>query len=187
MKLLKSLTLIATLTLLAGCHKETPPDHSDVISRIQHADKMVFASMAVSKTAKAENSDWYTIGKRIAVYSYKSYLQAYIDLDKVTPDDFVFDEEKKTVTVTLPPVQVEITGRDEQLKKEYENIGLLRSDYDSKERASIKEKTNADFLKEVERNPEFKKQLVTAAQKKARSYFETLFKSQGYSAIVNFK
>lgn len=175
------------LLMLGACSKTGQPDHTGIYQEIKSGDKMVFASMAITKTARMESADWYTIGKRIAVYSYDSYMRAYVDLSAMQMDDIVYDEDAKTVRVTLPPVRTEIAGRDMEMRKEYENIGPLRSNLDSKERAEIKEKANASFKKEVEDNPEFKQQLIDAAERKARKYFETLFEANGYTASVDFK
>lgn len=175
------------LLILSGCARTEQPDHTGIYQEIKSGDKMVFASMAITKTARMESSDWYTIGKRIAVYSYDSYMRAYVDLSAMQMDDIVYDEDAKTVRVTLPPVRTEIAGRDMEMRKEYENIGPLRSNLDSKERAEIKEKANASFKKEVEDNSEFKRQLVDAARRKACKYFETLFEANGYTASVDFK
>lgn len=169
--------------MLTGCSK---PDNR-LYSEIKSVDKMVFATMSITKTAKMESSDWYTIGKRIAVYSYDSYLRAYIDLSALQMDDLVFDDKAKTVKVTLPPVMTEVTGRDMEMKKEYENIGLLRSELDSKERAEIKEIANKSFKEEVEENPSFQEHLIESAKRKARKYFETLFAANGYTASIDFK
>lgn len=183
----KILRIMATgLTLapmLAGCSQ---PDNK-LYSEIKSVDKMVFATMSITKTAKMESSAWYKMGKRIAVYSYDSYLRAYIDLSTLQIDDLVFDDKTKTVKVTLPPVITEVTGRDMEMKKEYENIGLFRSELDSKERAEIKEKANESFKKEVVENPSFQEYLIESAKRKARKYFETLFAANGYTASINFK
>ena len=178
---------VVGLLMLGACSKTEQPDHTGIYQEIKSGDKMVFASMAITKTARMESSDWYTIGKRIAVYSYDSYMRAYVDLSAMQMDDIVYDEDAKTVRVTLPPVRTEIAGRDMEMRKEYENIGPFRSNLDSKERAEIKEKANASFKKEVEDNPEFRQQLVDAAERKARKYFETLFEANGYTASVDFK
>lgn len=178
---------VVGLLMLGACSNTGQPDHTGIYQEIKSGDKMVFASMAITKTARMESADWYTIGKRIAVYSYDSYMRAYVDLSAMQMDDIVYDEDTKTVRITLPPVRTEIAGRDMEMRKEYENIGPLRSNLDSKERAEIKEKANASFKKEVEDNPEFKQQLVDAAQRKARKYFETLFEANGYTASVDFK
>lgn len=178
------LVTASAIVLLGSCAKT---DNTALYQDIKSADKMVFASMAITKTAKLESSDWYTIGKRIAVYSYDSYMRAYVDLSALQMDDLVFDEDAKTVKVTLPPVMTEITGRDMEMRKEYENIGLLRAELDSKERAEMKEKANASFKAEVEDNPAFRQLLTETAKRKARKYFETLFEANGYTASIDFK
>lgn len=174
---------LCLLPILAGCSKKGDPV---LYSEIKSVDKMVFATMSVTKMATMESSDWYTIGKRIAAYSYDCYLRAYIDLSTLQMDDLAFDDNTMTVKVTLPPVITEVTGRDMEMKKEYENIGLLRSELDSKERAEIKEIANKSFMEEVD-TPKFQEPLIESAQKKARKYFETLFAAYGYTASIDFK
>ncbi|MDE6484418.1 MAG: DUF4230 domain-containing protein [Duncaniella sp.] len=171
--------------MLASCAKA--PDNTELYQEIKSVDKLVLASMAITKTATMESSGWYTVGKRIAVYSYDSYMRAYIDLSELQMDDLVFDDRTKTVKVTLPPVVTELTGRDPEMHKVYDNIGILRSGIDAKERAEIKEKANASFKAEVEENPTFRRQLTDAAQRKARKYFETIFEANGYTATIDFK
>ena len=180
------LYLLTVVLCLVGCQKKENTDHT-LYQEIKSVDKMVFANMAITKTAVFENDDWYTVGKRIAAYSYDSYLRAYIDLSELQEDDLKFNDETMTVKVTLPPVITEVTGRDMVMRKEYENIGTFRKTLDSKERAQIKEKANESFTKEIVENPMFNKQLVDAAKRKARAYFEALFKANGYSASIDFK
>ncbi len=180
----KILLVLTSILALVCCSKN---DNTELYQEIKSVDKMVFATMAITKTAKMESSGWYTVGKRIAVYSYDSYMRAYIDLSALQMDDLVFDEKNKTVKVTLPPVVTEITGRDMEMRKEYENIGMLRQDLDSKERAEIKERANKSFKEEVEDNPMFKEQLTEAAKRKARKYFEAIFEANGYIPSIDFK
>lgn len=184
MKLKFLIICVMVIYLLGSCAKT---DNTELYQEIKSVDKMVFASMAITKTAKMESSDWYTAGKRIAVYSYDTYMRAYVDLSALQMDDLVFDESNKTVKVMLPPVKTEVTGRDMEMRKEYENIGFFRDDLDSKERAEIKEKANASFKTEIEENPMFKEQLTEAAKRKARKYFETILEANGYTASVDFK
>lgn len=182
--------VLAAICILAGCQKKNDEStrlRNEILTEVRSAEKMVFASMSITKTAKMEDEQWYKPGKRIAVYSYDSYLRAYIDLSVLAADDFAFDDAARTVHVTLPAVQTEVTGRDMEMRKEYDNIGFLRDSLDSKERAAIKESANASFRKEVEQNPAFRKQLKETAERKARAYFEALFSSYGYTASVTFK
>lgn len=174
---------VLAAVLLPSCSKN---DNRELYQEIKSVDKIVFASMAINKIAKLDRT-WPVIGKRIAVYSYNSYMRAYVDLSDLQIEDLVFDEDTKTVKLTLPPVMTEITGRDMEMHKEYENVGIMRSELDSKERAEIKEMANASFKKEVEENNVFKQQLIDEAERKARKYFEAIFEANGYTASIYFK
>ena len=174
------------MAIAAGCSGKKGHDVA-IYEEMRSADKMVFASMSITKMARTESSEWYKIGKRIAVYSYDSYMRAYIDMSELKPGDIDCDDKAKSVHVTLPAVKTEVTGRDMEMKKEYENIGLLRSELDSKERAEIKEAANRSFRKEVSENPRFRKILEESARKRARKYFETLIAANGYTACIDFK
>lgn len=176
---------VFALILSSGCSK--PDNTVSYYEEIKAADKMVFATMSITKTARLEDSEWYKVGKRMAVYSYDTYLQAYIDMSLLMPEDLVFDEKTRTVRVTLPPVVTEVAGRDMEMRKVYENVGVFRSEIDAKERAAIKEQANKSLKKELEQNGTFKRQLTEAAERKARQYFESLFKANGYTAIVGFR
>lgn len=179
--------LIIYLLIFAGaCSKAPEPDHTQLYEEIRHVNRMEFASLAVTKTVKTERTDWYKIGKRIVVYSYDTYLKAFIDLNHLAPEDLEFDEENKTVSVTLPPIQIEIAGRDMEMEKEYENVGIFRTEISSQERAKMKEKANAELKKELEGNPEYKQRLNRAARQKARSYFQSLFQNAGYTPTIHF-
>ena len=178
--------IFLTLPLLFACSKSPDPDHMRLYEEIRQVNHMEFASLAVTKTVKNERTDWYKIGKRIAVYSYDTHLKAYIDMNMLAPDDLEFDEYHKTVSVTLPPVQIEIAGRDMEMKKEYENIGMFRTEISSQERAKMKEKANDELKKELAGNPEYKQRLEQSARQKARSYFENLFRNAGYTPAVRF-
>ncbi len=186
MSKIKVINTFLVILFLFACSREQAPDHTQLYEEIRQVNRMDFASLAVTKTVKTERTDWYKVGKRIAVYSYDTYLKAFIDMNLLAPDDLFFDEENKTVRVTLPPIQIEIAGRDMEMKKEYENVGLFRTEISSQERAKMKEKANEELKKELEGNPEYKQRLNQTARKKARTYFENLFRNAGYTASIRF-
>lgn len=180
------ITLFAALLLNACAEPEKPIDHTGIIQDVRAANKVVFASMAITKTVKSERTAWYKVGKRIAVYSYDTHLRAYIDLSRLTADDLEFDDETRTVRVHMPPIEIEEAGRDMELKREYENIGLMRTELDSRERAEMKEKAAKDLKRELAGDSPFRRQLTAAAEQKARAYMESLFAAQGYTADITF-
>ena len=182
----RAFSILLAIPILFACSKSPAPDHTDLYEEIRQVNQMEFASLAVTKTIKTERTDWYKVGKRIAVYSYDTYLKAFIDMTLLAPEDLEFDEENKTVRVSLPPIQIEIAGRDMQMRKEYENVGMFRTEITAQERAQMKEKANAELKKELEGNPEYRLRLDQAARRKARSYFENLFRNAGYTPYIRF-
>ncbi len=195
MKTLRYLTILLLLAITAGCRRNNTSVegeqvalaalHGDIYRELSAANRLTLATMSVTKTAIADDSKLW--GKKIGVYSYDTYLRASVDLNKLTPEDLIFDDEAKTVTVTLPPVEVDLSGRDMTLREEYTNIGLLRSRFDSKERARAKEIANQDLKKELSANSSFSHILTQKAEAKARDYISSFFEANGYVAEVNFK
>lgn len=195
------LTILAALAVTAACSRaEHTPDW---FSEIRSANKLVLASMSISKMATIDDMDFskakgfkqsadalmasLKVGDRVAAYSYDTYLKAYIDLSDLSPDDVKVDEDSKTITIMLPPVQTEFAGRDLGMREEHYRVTGLRSQINAKERAEIKEKMNASLKTEVENDPAFKNILIDRAKKQAVMYFDNMFAGTGYTPVVVFK
>ncbi len=157
----------------------------DFYQEAHRTGKLEFGSLKLTKTITTERSAWYKIGSRVAAYSYDIYLKAYVDLDKLDPQDIRVDDQEKTIYLTLPPVEIEVAGRSPELRKEYEHIGIFRSKPDSRERAELKEIANKDFEKEMKSNPEYIRQLRQTAERKARSWMTALGQSRGYTVVFD--
>lgn len=181
---MKRILLLAALALAACTHEH---DTTSLYDDVRSVDKMVFASMSVSKLGVLDSESFWKIGDRIAAYSYRTYLEAYIDLSALRRDDVKIDESAKTVTITLPPVQTALAGRDMEMTEEHYRVTGLRSQIRPEERAEVKERINAKVLSEIESDPQFRAMLTESAKTKARTYFETLLKARGYTATVDFR
>lgn len=181
---------IALSLLFFSCSKGSPESDEafrlQILQEVRNADKLVLAQMDVTKTVTTDRTDWYKVGKRVAVYSYNTYVRAYLDLTDFSDDDIEVDDRARTVTITLPPVRTEIAGRDPGLKKVYENIGVFRTEIGARERAEMKEKANASLRKQIKENPEFTRKITDQARRKASDYFTSLLAPSGYQVTVNF-
>lgn len=156
-------------------------------NEVKSVDKLVLASMSISKVGSLNSTSWWKIGDRVGVYSYDTYLRAYIDLSELARDDLRWDDGRKRVRLMLPPVRTEFAGRDDGMREEHYRVSGLRSHIDAKERAEIKERMNSHLRDEVEKDSRFREILTEQAEKKARTYFEMLFKANGYEAEVDFR
>ena len=81
----KKFTIIALLAAAASvaavsCSKEREDSPANFYEEITKTDKLVLASMTINKIGEYDDESDWKIGKRIAVYSYNTYLTAYIDL-----------------------------------------------------------------------------------------------------------
>ena len=205
MKSLRNLTLLIAASLLcptAACRRDD--DSSRVfLAEVRSADKLVLAQMTISKMATIDDlrledadglkqavealGDAVKIGSRKGAYSYDTYMQAYIDMSAFSENDVDIDKESRTISMTLPPVQTELAGRDPGIREDHYRVTGLRSDIDSKERAEIKEKMNTALRAEIDRNPAFRDRLMEQARAKARAYFQSLGEAEGYTVTVDFK
>ena len=89
------------LMCFCSCNREE--DKRDALYKeITSVNKLVLSSMAINKIGEYDDESNWKIGKRIAVYSYDTYMRAYIDLSLLKPEDFVIDETAKTAELTLP-------------------------------------------------------------------------------------
>lgn len=198
-RLITSLLLAAVIS--AGCSRNDTSLR--FYSEIKSVDKLILARMTISKMAtidditlnEAKNLrqtadaliNAVKIGDRIAVYSYDTYLRAYMDMSELQPGDITVNEDAHTVSVVLPAIKTEFEGRDLPIRENHYRVTGLRSRIDAKERAAIKEQMNESLKEEVRRNPAFQNHIKAEARRKAIAYFESLLSGEGYTADISFK
>lgn len=193
----------AAIAMAAAACSRSDGEDTRLYSELRSVDRIVLASMSISKMATVDDMTLaearglkqsagallssLKIGDRVAAYSYDTYLQAYIDMSDLRPEDISVDRERRHVSVKLPPVQTRFAGRDIELREEHYRVTGMRSDIDARERAAIKERMNTRIKEEVESNDTFRATLVDRARAKARTYIESLAAAAGYTASVSFR
>lgn len=187
--------------IFTGCRKNEEPH--DIYNEIKSVNRLNLAGMTISKMATIDDItldeakgvketadallNAIKIGDRIAVYSYDTYLRAYIDLSELTPSDVAVDESTRSVTLLLPAIKTEFAGRDLPIRENHYRVTGLRSAINAKERAAIKERMNESLKAEVRRNPQFQNHVKSEARRKAVAYFESMLGNLGYYADISFK
>lgn len=198
-----TLLIAASLLCLAAACRRGDDGSRVFLAEVRSVDKLVLAQMTISKMATIDDlrledadglkqtvealGDAVKIGSRKGAYSYDTYMQAYIDMSAFSENDVDIDKASRTISMTLPPVQTELAGRDPGIREDHYRVTGLRSDIDSKERAEIKEKMNTALRAEIDRNPVFRDRLMEQARAKARAYFQSLGEAEGYTVTVDFK
>ncbi|MDE6400197.1 MAG: DUF4230 domain-containing protein, partial [Muribaculaceae bacterium] len=181
-------------------HKEEPVD---VYSRLQDVSRLELSSMTVGKVGmitdpavsdasgimgKAEAMiDAVKVGQRIGVYSYDTYLTAYIDLSELAEEDVDIDRDAGTAHVILPPVRVMVDGREPELHEEHYRVTGLRSSITPEERARLKSQMAREVRKELAADRSASESLRSAAEAKAKAWFGDLLENWGYDAVVEIR
>ena len=192
---LLSLLFFAMVALCGSCssHEETP--ERDYVSELRSVDKLILSEMSVTKMGtiddlRPEDSRnmgetlraWLNtlkIGSRKGAWSYSTYMRAYIDMERITDDDIRVDKDHNRLTVRMPEIEVEITGRDGNFREEHYRVSGLRSNIGAAERARLKEEMNKLLRKEVEERPEFRNRLIETAREKGTEYFKAFGEASG--------
>lgn len=202
MRITGYLILIIASLLPIGCNRTNDKDgHSAFYSELRDVNKLTLARMTISKMATIDDLkldeaqglkqqatallDAVKIGDRIGVYSYDTYLTAYMDMSALRPEDVVIDESNHTITLNLPPVRTEFSGRDMRMSENHYRVTGLRGNIGPKERAQLKEKMNDHLRKEVEQDSRFTATLTEQARSKATAWFSSLIEQAGYTPVIN--
>lgn len=204
MKYKYSIWLIISIliTALSSCHKEEKPA-INLCSRLQEVNRLELARMSIGKVGMISDPEFkdtktleaktyalfnkMKIGTRTGVYSYDTYLTAYIDLGKLTPEDVEHDEENKIIRIWLPPVEIMTDGREPQLHEEHSRVTGLRSQISPKERASLKAQMSREIKREISRDNGVYSLLRKSAETKGKAWLTELLANWGYTAEITFR
>lgn len=201
-RLLLIATLILTILSLQSCGENANLE-AQMLSQLQDISRLELAQMTIGKVGmisdhKYEDAktleektramlDAMKIGNRIGVYSYDTYLTAYIDLSKLNADDIEIDKKSNVAHVTLPPIEIETDGREPQLHEVHYRVTGLRSSIKPDERARLKSQMAAEVSKEIAANEGSKKILREEAQRKGEAWFGEILRSWGYIPHITFQ
>lgn len=200
---IKSIILAALFALLLSSCKEKEAPEVEMASRLRDVSRLELAQMTVGKVGmisdhKYEDArtleqktramlDAMKIGNRVGVYSYDTYLTAYIDLSEMSADDITIDKKSNVAHIALPPVRVMTDGREPQLHEVHYRVTGMRSSIKPEERARLKAQMAAEVKKEMAANDGSKEMLREEAQRKAKAWFSEILEDWGYTPDISFK
>ncbi len=191
---------------LTACRKEEEPS---LLYELRDMNEWMLAEVRVEKTVIIDDPDirfreigsqaglfsdavdWVkrktTVGKRIGVYSFGTYLAAVLDMNGLREEDIRLDRKAKLCTLRLPPVRIKERGRDFEVKTEHERVSIYRTPLTPQEKAKAKDEASRQLSEEIAKNGKLKRELTQQAEERARAYFRTLLAGWGYEATVTFR
>ena len=186
---------VAVAALAAGVWYAVQPRRQELrlFSELRDMQSLVLAEMSLNKVGEISDEgatgvaavvNSLKIGKRVAVYSYNTYLEAYMDLSELTAADVAVDGRGRFAKLVL---RTRFVGRDMEVVEEHYRVSGLRSDVSPRERSQLKELMNASLKKEVEGNDEYRRMLTEQARAKAVGFFTALLRGRGYECEVSVR
>lgn len=196
--------IVLALELFWGC---SDPEGSDSVAvyadRIRGIERIDLAEMVITKTGSIDdirltdaNGLMETAsalissikpGTRKGVYSYDTYLRAYIDLSQITAGDIEIDRDSRRMRIMLPAVETAYAGRDPQIREIHSRVTGLRSPIGPLDRAQLKEVMNEALKREIAAAPEYEDDLRRVAMENGRSFVESLFSDAGYTVEIEYR
>ncbi len=190
---------ILGVTALTSCRRpvvEAEDPTVKIAASLRDVSRLSLVEMSVNKVGTISDSgatgfasllNMLKFGDRVGVYSYHTYLEAYIDLSALEPGDLEVDPARRFVKVRLPEVEVRISGRDATVTEEHYRVTGLRSSISPSERARLKELMNSAVRSELRQNDTYGHILLDDARHKAAGYISALLASMGYNSEVTFR
>lgn len=195
--------LVLSAAVSGGCSRGSDEAKQLFVSQIRRCNRLYLGEMRISKTATIEDLklsdangprqtaaallDAVKIGDRKAVYSYDTFLTAFIDLADFSKKDVDIDTDAKRIRITLPSVQTRMSGRDGAVREDHYRVTGLRSQVSPAERAAVKEKMSRHLKDEIAADTRYADILVGRAQQRAIEYFTNLLSHDGYTVEINFR
>lgn len=193
------LIAFAAAGLLASCSRGAVKVEDTAVKMaadLRDVSRLSLVEMSVNKVGSISDSgatgfasllNMLKVGDRVGVYSYHTYLEAFIDLSAIESDDVEVDEARRLVKVRLPQIEVRISGRDATVTEEHYRVTGMRSSISPVERARLKELMNSAVRSELRQNDAYGHMLLDTARSKAVGYISALLASMGYSSEITFR
>jgi len=124
------------IMVFAACGKKEEESKPNIFTLREMSD-LATVEYTVTKIIKAtDNKTWFKIGDRKILMSCEAYIKAGIDMSAVNENSFTINE--KTIVVSLPaPKIISLNMPPENIKTEYEEVGVFREKFKSEDRNAL--------------------------------------------------
>jgi hypothetical protein len=128
--------LLLIMLVLVACGKKKE-ENKPTIFALKEMSDLATVEYTVTKIIKAsDNKTWYKIGDRKILMSCVAQIKAGIDMREINENSFKIKE--KNIEVSLPaPKIISLNIPAENIKTEYEEIGVFREKFKSADRDAL--------------------------------------------------
>lgn len=149
-----------------------------MVLQLRELNELATVEYTVSKIVKAsDDQTWYKVGDRKILMSCRATVRAGIDLTQLTPDAIRVDGKK--VSIDLPSAQIlSVSIKPEEVRTEFEEVGLFRSDFTAEERNGLMAQGEAQIRRQAAET-----NIVRDAESQAGIALGNFFRSLGFREV----
>lgn len=168
--------LLIGLILLSACGQKKKA--SDAVLRLKDLSELATVEYTVTKIIKAsDDKTWYKVGDRKILMSCQARVKAGIDLSQIKEENISINGNE--IKLVLPRASIiSLNIRPEDIKTEYQEVGLFRSDFSAAERNQLM----AQGEKQIRNNIEATGILQTA-ESNASLFIGQFLRQLGYQKV----
>lgn len=129
--------IVILLLLLLACGRKDKTDEKPGILTLREMSDLATVEYTVTKVIKAsDNKTWFKMGDRKILMSCEAHIKAGIDMSAIHKNNFTVTG--KNIEVTLPqPKIISISLPADAIKTEYEDVGVFRDQFNSRDRDAL--------------------------------------------------
>ena len=180
--------MVAVAALLpVSCSQEQIPEISlekklnQKLSEMTEVAELGSVEYTVTKVVKAsDDATWYKVGDRKILFKCTAYLKAGVDLSKLDVSKIQIDEDKKSVSITLPKAELlALNMPPDKSVLAYENVATFRSNFSARDKNHLLQLGEQSIRDEV---PSLG--ILSDAEKNASSFFKSLLSQLGFELVT---
>lgn len=164
------------LLLLCACKREPPL--RDTVLQLRELTELATTEYTLTKIVKAsDDQTWYKVGERRILISCKAAVKAGIDLSGLKDSDVSVNGDG--ISLTLPPARIlSLDIRPEDIRTEFQEVGLLRSEFTAAERNGLMQQAEARIREQVPGTG-----ILRTAEANASLVLGNLLQRMGYKTV----
>ena len=173
--MMRMITLIVIMSLLFACKKKSSINE---VFALREMSELATVEYMVTKIIRAsDNQTWYKIGDRKILMSCEASVKAGIDMSAIKEENISIDG--KSISLVLPKAHlISVNIKPENIKVEYQETGLFRSNFTAAERDQLMAQGEAQIKRSVDSLG-----VIQTAETNASLFISNYLKQLGYNRI----
>ncbi len=150
----------------------------DNVLQLKELSELATVEYTITKIIKAsDDQTWYKIGDRKILMSCQAVVKAGIDLSKLKAEDITINEDE--ISVVLPKATIfSLNIRPEDIRTEYQEVGILRSDFTAAERNQMMSQGETQIRSSIESTG-----ILQTAESNASLFIGQFLRQLGYKKV----